>query len=131
MLLKQEHIEVNAKDDEAWTPLHWSAALGRLTPEEIQAGDHRKVVELLATHGGDVTAEDNEGWTPIHRAAVPGRDLYFTSEVGPDVGIINYLLRETGAIVPLAQNVVKAHYRRERAPVAHRTRGAKRRLASS
>ena len=48
----------------------------------------------------------------------------------PDVGI-NCLLRETGAIVPLAKNVVEAHYRRERGPVAHRTRGAKRGRASS
>ena len=88
-------------------------------------------MELLATHGGDVTAEDDEGWTPIHRAAVPGRD-WGGNPVEPDIGIINYLLRETGAIVPLAQNVVKAHYRRQRdrAPAAHRTRGTKRRQAS-
>ena len=87
-------------------------------------------MELLATHGADVTAEDNEGWTPIHRAAAPGRDLDGKT-VEPDIGIINYLLRETGAIVPLAKNVVEAHNRRERGPVAHRTRGAKRRHASS
>ena len=77
-----------------------------------------------------MTAEDNEGWTPIHRAAVPGTDDR-GQMVEPDVGIINYLLRETGAIVPFAKNVVEAHYERERAPVAHRTRGAKRRHASS
>ena len=77
-----------------------------------------------------MTAKDNKGWTPIHRAAMPGRD-WGGNPVEPDVRIINYLLREAGAIVPLAQNVVKAHYRRERAPVAHRTRGAKRRRASS
>ena len=74
--------------------------------------DHRAVVELLATHGGDVTAEDDEGWTPIHRAAAPGRPL-FGDPIKPDVGILNYLLRETGAIVPLAKNVVEAHYKRE------------------
>ena len=92
--------------------------------------DHRAVVELLATHGADVTAEDNEGWTPIHRAAAPGEDWH-GYPIEPDVGIINYLLRETGAIVPLAKDVVKAHYRRERALAAHRTRGTKRRYASS
>ena len=85
-------------------------------------------MELLATHGADVAAEDDEGWTPIHRAAVPGRD-WDGNPVEPDVGILNYLLRETGAIVPLAKNVVEAHYRRERGPVAHRTRGTKRRQA--
>ena len=140
-LLKRERIEVNATDDDGWTPLHWSAARGRVprwvhsflaqsSPALEVKMDHRAVVELLATHGGDVTAEDNEGWTPIHRAALPGRDED-GNPVEPDVGIINYLLRETGAIVPLAKNVVGAHYKRERAPVAHRTRGAKRRQASS
>ena len=130
LLLKQEHIEVNAKDDEGATPLHCGASLGLLLPEQIKAGDYRKVVELLATHGADVTAEDNDGDTPIHCAAQPGEDEN-GKKVKPDVRIIYYLLRETGAIVPLAQNVVKAHYRRERGPVAHRTRGAKRRHASS
>ena len=36
-----------------------------------------------------------------------------------------------GAIVPFAKNMVEAHYKRERAPVAHRTRGTKRRQAPS
>ncbi|MEC7232073.1 MAG: ankyrin repeat domain-containing protein, partial [Planctomycetota bacterium] len=134
VLLKQEGVEVNARDNRGWTPLHWSAArgcgLGGFRAFSFGAADYRGVVELLATHGGDVTAEDDEGWTPIHRAAVPGEDED-GNPVEPDIGILNYLLRETGAIVPLAQNVVKAHYRRERGPVAHRTRGAKRSRASS
>ena len=75
-------------------------------------------------------AEDNWGWTPIHRAALPAGDEN-GDPIEPDVGIINYLLRETGAIVPFAKGVVEAHYKRERAPVAHRTRGAKQRHASS
>ena len=102
VLLKQARIEVNAKDKDGWTPLHWGAALGL-----------RRVVELLATHGADVTAEDNEGWTPIHLAAVPGLDVT-GDPIEPHVGILNYLLRETGAIVRLAQNVVGAHERRQR-----------------
>ena len=123
-LLKRERIEVNATDDDGWTPLHWSAARGRVprwvhsflaqsSPALEVKMDHRAVVELLATHGGDVTAEDNEGWTPIHRAAALWRDWY-KDPVEPDLGIINYLLRETGAIVPFAKSVVKAHYRRQR-----------------
>ena len=128
---------VNAADNRGWTPLHWSAARGRLPRcfldhdhPQLRSVDHRGVVELLATHGADVTAEDNEGWTPIHRAVKPGRDDD-GDVVEPDIGIINYLLRETGAIVPLAKDVVKAHYKRERALAAHHTRGTKRRHASS
>ena len=120
---------MNAADNRGWTPLHWSASWGLRAVVE-QSWGYRAVVKLLATHGADVAAEDNEGWTPIHRAAVPGRDQYGRM-VAPDVGILNYLLRETGAIVPFAKNVVEAHYRRERGPVAHRTRGKKRRQPSS
>ena len=86
-------------------------------------------MELQLENGADVDAEDNEGWTSIHRAAVPGRD-WQGNPVEPDVGIINYLFRETGAIVPLAKDVVKAHYRRERALAQH-PRGTKRRQPSS
>ena len=32
-------------------------------------------------------------------------------KVEPDAGILDCLLRETGAIVPLAKSVVKAHYK--------------------
>ena len=94
--------QVNAVQRNRMTALHYAARNG-----------HRGVVELLATRGADVCAEDSEGWTPIHQAALPGKDRN-GNRGEPDVGIINYLLRETGAIVPLAQNVVKAHYRRQK-----------------
>ena len=55
---------------------------------------------------------------------MPGVD-WQGNPIEPDVGIINYLLRETGAIVPLAQNVVEAHDKRER------DRGTKRGRAPS
>ena len=109
VLLKQGGVAVNAVDENGLTPLHWSAARGRLKPYEIGDGDHRGVVELLATHGGDVTAEDDEGWMPVHRAALPGATRTGRT-VEPDVRIINYLLREAGAIVPLAKSVVEAQY---------------------
>ena len=132
-LLVKKGANVSAKDTRGLTPLHCAVTNGRDASDGYRKRhhkDYRGVVELLATHGADVTARDRRGWTPIHRAAEPGRD-WAGNPKEPDVGIINYLLRETGAIVPLAKNVVEAHYRRERGPVAHRTRGVKRRHASS
>ena len=53
--------DVNAKDDNGWTPLHFAVYYG-----------HKEIVELLIAKGADVNAKDNNGWTPLHFAA--GRD---------------------------------------------------------
>ena len=50
-------VDVNAKNDRGWTPLH-RAAWGR----------HTEIVELLITNGADVNAKDDRGATPLHHA---------------------------------------------------------------
>jgi len=51
--------DVNAKDDNGWTPLHWAALSG-----------HKEVSEYLITMGADVNAaETGSGMTPLHFAA--------------------------------------------------------------
>ena len=50
--------DVNAKDDNGWTPLHWAALSG-----------HKEVSEYLITMGADVNAKDGTGMTPLHYAA--------------------------------------------------------------
>jgi ankyrin repeat protein len=60
--------DVNAKDDEGMTPLHWAAPEG-----------HKEIAELLIAKGANVNAKsDNEvagseGMTPLHFAAYVGR----------------------------------------------------------
>jgi len=54
--------DVNAKDDNGWTPLHFAVYYG-----------HKEIVELLITKGAEVNAKDNNGWTPLHLAAENGR----------------------------------------------------------
>ena len=49
--------DVNAKDDDGWTPLLDAATFG-----------HKEIVELLITKGADVNAKTEEGETPLHTA---------------------------------------------------------------
>ena len=49
--------DVNAKDDDGWTPLQDAATFG-----------HKEIVELLITKGADVNAKTVEGETPLHTA---------------------------------------------------------------
>ena len=53
--------DVNAKDDNGWTPLHFAVYYG-----------HKEIVELLITKGAEVNAKDNNGWTPLHLAVDGG-----------------------------------------------------------
>ena len=54
--------DVNAKDDNGWTPLHWAALSG-----------HKEVSEYLITMGADVNAAETvSGMTVLHEAAALG-----------------------------------------------------------
>jgi hypothetical protein len=61
----QVSIDVDAKDDNGWTPLSWAAERG-----------HEAVVKLLLGTGKvDVDAKDEEyGWTPLSLAAENGHE---------------------------------------------------------
>jgi ankyrin repeat protein len=48
---------VDAKDEEGWTPLHFAAWFG-----------HKEIVELLIAEGADVNVKDHKGRTPLNEA---------------------------------------------------------------
>ena len=63
-LLISEGADVNAKDENSWTPLHFAARHG-----------HKEVVELLIAKGADVNAKNNFEDTPLDVARTEAADL--------------------------------------------------------
>ena len=55
-------VDVNAEDENGWTPLHHAAWQGR-----------NEIAELLIAKGADVNAKDGVGRTPLNEAALNGR----------------------------------------------------------
>ncbi|KAL6844337.1 hypothetical protein ACP4OV_026010 [Aristida adscensionis] len=56
-------LEVNTRDSEGRTPLHWAVDRG-----------HLNVVEVLANANADLNAQDNEGQTALHYAVLCERE---------------------------------------------------------
>lgn len=56
-------VEVNVRDTEGRTPLHWAVDRG-----------HLNAVEVLAKANADMNAKDNEGQTALHYAAICERE---------------------------------------------------------
>ncbi|XP_065343629.1 serine/threonine-protein phosphatase 6 regulatory ankyrin repeat subunit B-like [Cloeon dipterum] len=68
--------DVNLKNDDGWTPLHFAA---RYKPELCQK---------LLDHGADVNSIDQDGWTPLHFAARFNPQIFQTLlEHGADVNL--------------------------------------------
>lgn len=49
--------DVNAKDDDGWTPLHWAAVL-----------EQPEIARTLLDRGADIHARNNDGLTPLQVA---------------------------------------------------------------
>jgi ankyrin repeat protein len=75
-LLSIRNINVNVKDVNGWTPLHYAAING-----------HIEIAGLLLQNGAEVNAKDKNGKTPLHWAAYRGHFdiLHLLVENGADL----------------------------------------------
>ncbi|MFA5192155.1 MAG: ankyrin repeat domain-containing protein, partial [Verrucomicrobiia bacterium] len=72
-LLLDHHANINARDDDEQTPLHfavvYSGTKSKSGGQEAGESDIKKAIAMLLAHGADVNARDRRGETPLHCAA--------------------------------------------------------------
>jgi ankyrin repeat protein len=59
--LLDKGANIEATNDDGWTPLHWACRNGCV-----------EVVEMLLDKRANIEARDNGGWTPLHEACYKG-----------------------------------------------------------
>ena len=64
ILFEYNPADINARDDDGETPLHW-ASNGR----NFKGGS---VLRFLLDHGADINVQGSNGWTPLHEASLYG-----------------------------------------------------------
>ena len=65
-------IDVNAKDQDGYTPLHYAAQSILITGSEDK--QNKKIAELLIANGADVNARCPDGRTPLYGAVFLGQN---------------------------------------------------------
>ena len=64
-LLIANKADVNARDKDGWTPLHFTT----VGDDKLEGVDKKGIEELLLDHNADVDIKANGGFTPLHFAA--------------------------------------------------------------
>ena len=70
-MLLQRGANLNARNEQGRTPLHWACAV----PSDRLEGQARvRMVQMLLSKGADAQAQDNDGCTPAQLAEKAGHD---------------------------------------------------------
>ena len=99
VLVVDGHANVDAKDIQGYTLLYWAARFG-----------HNDLAHFLLDKGARPDVANEKGVTPIDVAALPCNHV--KEVIGPDMGLLCRMMRESGALIVLASKMVAAHLER-------------------
>ncbi|KAI5122550.1 hypothetical protein M0805_005277 [Coniferiporia weirii] len=77
-LVEEDETQVDAKDVDGRTPLHWAA---------VSDQDTTDIVAFLLDHKANVNIKDSSGWTPLHCAVSAGRESIVRELLGAGANI--------------------------------------------
>ncbi|MEC9331536.1 MAG: ankyrin repeat domain-containing protein, partial [Verrucomicrobiota bacterium] len=83
-------VDINARDNNGWTPLHWAAL-----------ESYTKIVELLIDNGAQINATDELGDTPLDFANIEIARLLRSKggKTGMELALMPHLIYEKGKLI--------------------------------
>jgi ankyrin repeat protein len=86
-LLATSGADVNARDKNGWTPLHWAVESDMdAASQEGRRAKELPTVKALINHGADIAAKATDGSTPRDIAAAYGLEALYDSVAQPKDG---------------------------------------------